>query len=374
MSEMRKLNLLILVTIIVLALQIIYFYKGIYTPPPTEMHDLNIAQPFSKIERFTEEAGSGSGLVLIDSAHGNQFAKGELDALLSRILSRGAGFEILSDSSRLGERLKDAKALVVIAPAIAYSSDDRKEVKDFVNRGGRLLLIADPSRESEINSLANQFKVLFHNDYLYNLRENDGNYQYIYIKDFKPSGITKKLEKIAFYTACSIYPGEKGIAMADQNTHSSKVEAQGNLSPMVFIDQKILAIGDLTFLLSPYDSSWDNSRLISNIADFLTGVEEKPAAPAPAPAPRIVSWYNNRTNDSSTNISISGAETIYFNATADQKIDLWSWTLNDKNMNHNYDNFTYAFRESGLFYLNVSGRNSNGTTQTISWLVNATGA
>ncbi len=363
-------RLLILVIIIVLALQIIYFYRGIYLPPATGMHDFNITPRISQTGIVTDTPGKGSGLVLIDSAHDNRFSKGELDTLLSRILSRGASIEILRDGGKFEESLKESKALIVIAPANAYSADETKKVKEFVERGGRLLLIADPSRESEINSLASNFKVLFWNDYLYNLRENDGNYQYIFIKEFKPGIITKKLEKIALYTACSISPGEKGIAIAiaDQNTRSSKIETQTNLSPIVFIDEKILAIGDFTVMLDPYNSLWDNSQLVSNIADFLTGVEEK----IPPAAPKIVSWYNNKTEDSSLNISIAKVETIYFNATADQKIEKWKWMLNNLEQSNNNDSYIHFFNQSGIYYVNVSGRNANGTTQTISWLVNAT--
>ncbi|MEM2925339.1 MAG: DUF4350 domain-containing protein [Methanocellales archaeon] len=272
---MRKIHLLILVTLMVLAAQMIYYYRGIYIPPTTELHDINITPPFSKIERYVDRESQGSGLVLIDKAHGNQFTQHELNTLLTKILSRGASFEFLSESSTLREKLREAKALVVIAPANSYSKEDIKAVKDFVDRGGRLLLIADPSRESEINSLAVEFKVLFWNDYLYNLRENDGNYQYIYLTQFKSSIVTKKLEKIAFYTACSIYPSELGIAIADQNTFSSRIETPINLTPMVLMNEKILAIGDFTFLVEPYSSAWDNNRLISNIADFLTEAVEK---------------------------------------------------------------------------------------------------
>lgn len=368
MSNVKGLRLLIIVVIIVLALQIIYFYRGVYRPTPVEMHDFNITPPISQTGKFTDTPGKGSGLVLIDNSHDNKFTLSELDTLLSRILSRGASFETLSDSGKLGEKLKEAKAYIVIAPENAYSAAETKEVKDFVKKGGKLLLIADPSRESEINSLAGNFKVLFWNDYLYNLYENDGNYQYIYLREFTPSIITTKLEKIALYSACSISPGEKGIAIAiaDRNTHSSKIETQANLSPLVLIDEKILAIGDFTFMLDPYNSLWDNSQLVSSIADFLTGVEEKTAPP------KIVSWYNNKTKDSSTNISIANIETIFFNATADQQIENWSWTLNEEEQSHNFDNLTYTFKENGLFYINVSARNSNGSTQTVSWRVNAT--
>ncbi|MEM2924920.1 MAG: hypothetical protein QXJ68_04445 [Methanocellales archaeon] len=368
---MRKIYLLILVTLIVLAVQLIYYYRGIYQPPSSALHDLNVSLPISKTERYVEEITQGSGLVLIDKAHGNQFAPHELNTLLIRILSRGASFEFLSESSAFREKLREAdvKALVIIAPADSYSKEDKKAVKDFVERGGKLLLIADPSRESEINSLASQFKMLFWNDYLYNLRENDGNYQYIYLTQFKPCEVTKKLEKIAFYTACSIYPSEMGIAIADQNTFSSRIETPSNLTPMVFMDEKILAIGDFTFLIEPYNSAWDNNQLISNIADFLTGVVEKVRSPA---QPKIISWYNNKTKDNSTYISISSTEAIYFNATADQKIDIWVWTLNDQDINNNQDSFIYTFNQSGLFYINVSGSNLNGRTQTVSWCVNAT--
>jgi len=128
-------------------------------------------------------------------------------------------------------------------------------------------MLSEPIPEGEINSIATGFSILFRNDYLYNLKENDGNFKYIYLTEFKENNITRGLHKIVFYTSSSVF-GD-GIIVTNNDTYSSNSGEKGRYSVAVMTeDLHTLAIGDITFLTEPYNVM-DNNRLINNIADFL---------------------------------------------------------------------------------------------------------
>jgi iron complex transport system substrate-binding protein len=86
-------------------------------------------------------------------------------------------------------------------------------------------------------------------------------------------------------------------------------------------------------------------------------------------APVIISWQNSKTNDEQTSLLINVSENISFKVTADEIIDNWNWTLNGVEQKHNFNSWSYNFSKYGIYYVNVSGSNSNGTTQNISWKV-----
>ena len=253
-------------------LQVLIFYRGIYIPPPVKMYELeNItlvkpaAAEFADV--FEKKAG---GVVVLDLSHENNFLPSELNALYSRIISRNCTIEYLREAEKLSAALENASAFVVIAPEKAFSSEETSLVEKFLNRNRTLLLIADPGRTSEMNSLSLKFGIIFEDDYLYNLKENDGNFQYIFLKNFKQSSVTENLSKIAFYAAGSITSPKGGIILTDENTLSSKKEGKEFAAAVLLDDKRILALSDFTVLTSPYNSVLDNPKFISNIADYLT--------------------------------------------------------------------------------------------------------
>lgn len=283
---MRKIIFMVLIVCIVVGAQTLFFYRGIYSAPPMNVYDVGDIQVSLHLPaEFIDVHGTGTGTVLIDSSHDNSFRPAELNLLAYRIISRGYSIEYSEGNASMEERLADASSYVVISPATAFSSEEVEQIKNFVDDGGRLMLIDDPTRpvqgsecpyygsgstaEDKMNTLSTEFGIVYRDDYLYNLKDNDGNFRYIYLTDFENNSITKKLNKIVFYTACSISPLEKGMIFTDENTYSSAREVPGRYSPVVLTDSNVLAIGDLTFLTEPYNVL-DNNQLISNIADFLT--------------------------------------------------------------------------------------------------------
>lgn len=292
-----------------------FYYSGFYQAPPTEMpsyeHIVVSEVPSTEYFDVYEE---GEGTILIDLTHNNDFDVEELNVLISRLISRGLTIKFLGvgeeleeellreeeeeegeeeelgeeekkeeeeedeeeEEEELGEELLVANAFIIVCPQDEFSEEERETISEFVSNGGKLLLIGDPTRRGEINSLSLKFGLIFEPDYLYNLKENDANYKNIFITEFEENEITKDLEKIALYTAGSITSADGGVALVDENTFSSLIETRKRLSPIAQTNELgVLAIYDLTFITEPYNGIGDNNQLISNIADWLASPAEE---------------------------------------------------------------------------------------------------
>ncbi|UCG10531.1 MAG: hypothetical protein JSW30_01415 [Dehalococcoidia bacterium] len=283
----------------------LFCYRGFYTPPPPRLPSYeHVVIPQAPSGEFYDEITEGEGIVLIDLAHENSFEIEELNVLLLRLISRDMTIRFLDAEDDLGKELigkeileeeedeeadqndgsvnkEEAEpegevakelpdAFVIVCPGAEFSAEERGAISEFVEGGGKLLLIADPTRQSRLNSLSFDFGLLFEPDYLYNLKENDINYRNIYITHFVENEITEDLAKIVLYTAGSISSVDGGIARVDENTFSSLIETRRELSPIALTEEaKVLAISDFTFMAEPYNGAHDNNRLIANIADWL---------------------------------------------------------------------------------------------------------
>lgn len=265
--NLRPILPIAIAAILAVAVGSLYFYKGIYIAPPSEF-DFNVSIPLTKPHSFTDAYTSGEGLVLLDKSHDNNFEESEVAALLQRIIVRGQEIKPFSNASRMGEQLRKAVAFVVISPRKEFSAEENTMIGNFVAKGGKLLLIADPEREQVINSLALSLGIFFEENYLYNLQENDGNFRYIQIDNFAENQLTQKLSKITLYVACPVFPAENGIVFTDSNTFSSGTPLVKGFTPII-MKNTALAICDQTFFMEPYNSFTDNNQLISNIADWL---------------------------------------------------------------------------------------------------------
>jgi hypothetical protein len=90
-------------------------------------------------------------------------------------------------------------------------------------------------------------------------------------------------------------------------------------------------------------------------------------------APYITSWGNNKTGDSSQNITINQSETVRFNFTANQTLTSWHWTLNGETISNPSDTLFRKFNSEGNYKVRASGSNENGSTLTILWKVTVKG-
>ncbi|MBN1639987.1 MAG: hypothetical protein JXA09_02035 [Anaerolineae bacterium] len=255
----------------------------------------NIALPERAVSSLAAvEYERRTGKVVVDRAHENLVSDTELNLLLSWITRRGMDTAMLGEGDDLSDALRAAGGFVVVAPHRAYTQDEIATLERFVREGGRVLLAADPSRyryrvleddefgesyviESDvpaINSLASGFGLAFADDYLYNVADNDGNYQYVVVRNYRAHPVTADLQEIVLYAAHSLIASEEVIARAGPKTLSSLSGLGGGLGVIgVGGGGNVVAIGDFTLMTEPYSGARHNSRLVANIASFLTGAE-----------------------------------------------------------------------------------------------------
>lgn len=244
---------------------------------------------------FVDEPDVGQGFVLLDRAHGNDFAEGEIAYLDARLAARGYNVLPYTGEQALETALRPVTAFIVITPLQHYSREEIRAVSAYVARGGHLLLVGDPTRfnvefqETELglsidinnddlplNGLANEFGIIFRGDYLYNTTagESEGNYRNIILDDaaFAGGKLTAGLEKLVFYGSHSleVSAGAEPLLQTGANTWSSQTQLAAEF-PLAATGAggRVLALGDLTFLTDPYNRVHDNARFIAQIADFL---------------------------------------------------------------------------------------------------------
>ena len=288
-----KLSLLILLPLFAAAAfggVFFYFYQGGYDPPTSgdvPYHEIPLRSAVSGKVADSPGGQERQGLLLVDAQHVNAFDEGEIIGLSSKVADRGFEVEFVGDFTpvvdpeqigprlqRLAAKLRQADSFAVILPQTPYSDAEAALVESFVRKGGKLLLVSDPSRPQRINTLAERFGLDFQPDYLYNTVDYDLNFRNIFVRDFQPDRLTSGLDSITLYMAGSIRSPGPGLAFIDVNTKSSLLESAGDHSPMAWGDSRnVLAVADLSFMVPPQDSLLDNDRLVSNIADYLTDSE-----------------------------------------------------------------------------------------------------
>ena len=251
------------------------FYTGTYEGPPANVPPVEqISVQLPLIRGFVAVLPSREGALLVDMAHFNNFDEEKINTLLSRVSDIGYAVEILDRRGQLTEELETSDSFLVVLPQTPYSDEEVAIVQGFVETGGKLVLLGDPGRRSEINSLARGFGMIFQPGYLYNVAEHDVNFQNIFVRELHLDDVTLGIEQIVLYNAGSIKSSGLPLALTDGNTYSSMVERTEAFAPLVKAgNNRILAIADLTFLSPPHNVVWDNERLIANLADYITTSE-----------------------------------------------------------------------------------------------------
>jgi len=268
-----------------------YYYDGEFAAreiPRPRLETIAVSAPEMPVfeDRFDPTA---AGVILLDVAHENRFDVSELGVLQARLSARGQRLELLESAWDLPDKLRYAKALVAISPGESYTPGEIQQLEDFVEKGGRLLLITDPTRfglrfddygyvlglDSDvmyINELAARFGLIFQSDYLYNTVEHEGNYRNIKLTQFAPGELAAGVEQLVFYATHSIRSDQAALVAASGETRSSSSERIEELAVAVLAaDGAVLALGDMTFMTEPQNAVYDNDPFIANIADWLGG-------------------------------------------------------------------------------------------------------
>lgn len=210
-------------------------------------------------------------LVLVDISHGNLFTYEILGTLWGKMIENNlkiafADIEFLQEIMTFGK----PKALIVICPSISFNQDEIVTIKEYVNLGGKLIMIYDPSRVSSwyINSLAQEFGLYFSDGYLYDLKNNYGVYRNIILKKFAQHDLLSNVKELTLFTAAHVYGGKVKLANTFNTAYLSLTDVKDTYSPIVASDN-VIAIGDLTFLMDPFHDISDNEIFLENLVQFI---------------------------------------------------------------------------------------------------------
>lgn len=258
----------------------LYYYRGVYfapTVPTAEVSRAAEAAVVSKAAPVAAEISLG-GVVLVDDSHLNNFRKEEFTALFGRITAAGGQVEFYRADEPLAEALRGARAFIVTSNLSGFQPEEVLAVEAFVREGGRLLIVGDPTRlpdPNTLNSLAGAFGIIYQDDYVYNLVENDDSYLNVIFHDFADHPLTEGVNEVVMRAAYSLRVGaETGLVFGDENTYSSLREQPGGVTAVALTEEgKVLALPDQTFLTAPYNTFADNDLFIDRVVIFLLSGE-----------------------------------------------------------------------------------------------------
>lgn len=297
MNKPSRLVLLVLLLLVLpIGLRLAWFYRGTYTPLEyQEVDGSSLVAPHEDFQTYEDEPIDSSGIVIFDLSHTNNIRSDDLTALHDRLTNRGVTVKIVTESGDSPDvYLRDASALVVAAPTEEYTEDELSAIAAFVDAGGRLLLVADPTRTADfdigddlflavfpnsavpaMNSIANAFGIVYYDDYIYNLVDNQGNYRNVKFTDFNSDqDLTEGLDTVVFFASHSIRSDGIPILIGDENTRSPVRFGETELSPTALTnDGNVLALGDINFLIPPFHTIANNDHFLSNIANWLATAE-----------------------------------------------------------------------------------------------------
>jgi hypothetical protein len=300
MRSWTKIVIACLLLILPVAGRWVWFHRGWYAPPVIPQLDesqMEVRAP--EYAPVLQEVGEKMGRVVIDLGHYNNVEVDDLSPLWDRLAARGARVETYDGFiSSLDSELRGAVALVIVAPTLSYEGYEVESILDFVDGGGRVLLVADPTRaiplpEEEqdtldlgevlfpqsavpaINSVAKPLGAVYFDDYLYNLVDNEGNYRNVKLTTFSENQpLTQGLSSVVFFASHSLRTDGLSLISGDANTLSPlRTGETGLTAAALAADGNVLALGDLTALTAPYHTVEDNDQFLSNIADWLVGGE-----------------------------------------------------------------------------------------------------
>ncbi len=278
--------------------RLIWFFPGMTIPRQIATPDYSrLTLPAAPISTPVQwDIKKTGGVVVVDDAHGNQYQPSEVQTLLDALARRDATTTMNTDPSALATDLKAASAYLVISPSLPFTIEEVRELQEFVANGGRMVVFTDATRgiplydasgnavgsDADVNSvnpLLEPFGITINADYLYNLTSNEGNFRNVYLQASPTAGVMRGVQRAAFYGTHSV-EAEAGtpLLLGDGSTYSSLTDATPIGDPQqvwaaaaMSQDGNVLAFGDFTFLMPPYNTVADNGPLINDVADFLLG-------------------------------------------------------------------------------------------------------
>ena len=246
--------------------------------------------------RPDDEATTESGTVLIDDAHGNRYARADIQPMVEALTRVGYDVEFYT-GGELSAELEDAKAFVVIDPASEFRPGDIDDIRRFTGQGGRLLMVGEPDRiavgggffgasivnqESRLTTLASRYGMSVDTAYLYNQESADANYKWITTRPGENADI-EGVERTTMYTAAAVRTnGGRVLLRSAANTQRADSDDAGRY-PVAVRRGDVILLGDKSFMNDGRFRVADNEAFVTYLVEFLASGEREPGTTIPDP-------------------------------------------------------------------------------------------
>jgi hypothetical protein len=228
----------------------------------------------------TTDVSIVSGDVIVDMSHGNAISPWILDAFARLVTEEGMVVGYSNNWDNIENSLNETKALVIACPTQYYINEEYEAINSWVIKGGTLILLGDAGAEflsvstlqAPLNSLSEHWGIHYGNGYLYNLEDNYGYYRNIIVTDIRDSFLSEGVDEVVFYTAGPVYSTSRGYLTTSSDTYDSVTERTGEYDVVAIYklgDQKVIAFGDMSWLMEPYVNAADNYQLLENLVEAI---------------------------------------------------------------------------------------------------------
>lgn len=207
--------------------------------------------------------------VVIDTA---TFASShDIQPLTQVLAENGHDVRVISGFDSLEEALDNATGFLSIG-VTEYDEDERELLTEFIADGGHAVFTVEPEDEfgsADQSELFSTLGMAPQPGYVYNLVENDLNYQRVYGTPDGAATLTEGVERVVFDTATTlaVETAEETIGpIAGSERSITRAETD---APIVVRDGGMAMIGDTGFLQPANVQRADNDVFVGNLADFL---------------------------------------------------------------------------------------------------------
>lgn len=196
-------------------------------------------------------------------------------AILSQLTAALASekYQVQTQKGSKLENLAQAHILLTLSPSQAYSTEEQKQVQEFVNQGGKLVVLGEWSgfggfNAKAMNQMLSPMGVQFGEDLL---RENKNGF--LNLQSFVPHFMTQGLTSLKLFQSCSVTvsAAAQGQAVARTGAKTFRIADTGAFGAIVAAAHgsgKVILIGDTSMWLDQDSDS-------SGQANFTKGDNRK---------------------------------------------------------------------------------------------------
>lgn len=266
----------------------------IATPPPAE---------------GTIDAGATAGekVVLVDMGHANAVEESDIQPLVAALVEGGHEVRFYSPDrggprGNLNASLAGADAFVSAAPEERFSEAEADGVADFADRGGRVLLLAEPPspspnvpltspqppggvpgpgpQEATLTQVSSRFDVDVGTGYLYALSAETNNFRHVTATPAGGGPLVEGVDRVVLERATRVTAGAgaRPSLTATDGTQLSATREPGAYAVAVRSGD-VAVVGDASIVEPGTVRRADNEVFVGNLAEFLVTGNKRPAPP-----------------------------------------------------------------------------------------------